>query len=77
VSKDEATDILKVVVDSTKTICQSFPPSTSLVLLQEEESQQCIVSFSERLDDLMGGGVPVTKITEFCGVPGIGKTQMW
>ena len=25
---------------------------------------------------MLGGGVPVGKITEFCGAPGIGKTQI-
>eukprot|EP01121_Diplochlamys_sp_Union-15-3_P004648 TRINITY_DN14839_c0_g1_i1.p1 TRINITY_DN14839_c0_g1~~TRINITY_DN14839_c0_g1_i1.p1 ORF type:complete len:147 (-),score=17.80 TRINITY_DN14839_c0_g1_i1:88-528(-) len=25
---------------------------------------------------MLGGGVPLGKLTEFCGVPGIGKTQM-
>ncbi|XP_076108680.1 DNA repair protein RAD51 homolog 3-like isoform X3 [Mytilus galloprovincialis] len=25
---------------------------------------------------MLGGGVPLCKITEFCGAPGIGKTQM-
>ena len=34
------------------------------------------MTFCEGLDDMLGGGVPVGKITEFCGAPGIGKTQM-
>ena len=25
---------------------------------------------------MLGGGVPVGKITEFCGAPGVGKTQI-
>ena len=50
---------------------------TALDLLQEEHGLQAIVTFSEALDELLGGGVPLTKITEFCGAPGIGKTQMW
>ena len=29
-----------------------------------------------QMDDLLGGGVPLGKITEFAGAPGIGKTQM-
>lgn len=27
-------------------------------------------------DDMLGGGVPLGKSTEFCGAPGIGKTQL-
>lgn len=36
-----------------------------------------IITFCEKMDDMLGGGVPLHKITEFCGVPGIGKTQIW
>ena len=50
---------------------------TALDMLQEEHSLTSIVTFSEALDGILGGGVPLTKITEFCGAPGIGKTQMW
>ena len=28
------------------------------------------------MDTLFGGGVPTGQLTEFCGVPGIGKTQL-
>ncbi|XP_068677791.1 DNA repair protein RAD51 homolog 3-like isoform X2 [Montipora foliosa] len=45
-------------------------------LLLQEQSCGSIVTFCEQLDDMLGGGVPVGKITEFCGAPGIGKTQI-
>lgn len=45
-------------------------------LLQQEQSSGSIVTFCEQLDDMLGGGVPVGKITEFCGAPGVGKTQI-
>ena len=50
---------------------------TALELLQTEQLQNHIVTFSARIDAMLGGGVPVGKITEFCGTPGIGKTQLW
>ncbi len=50
---------------------------TALDLLKDEQSQQCIITFSEQIDSLLGGGVPLCKITELCGAPGIGKTQIW
>ena len=50
---------------------------SALDMLQDEESQKSIITFSEQLDSLLGGGVPLTKITEFCGAPGVGKTQIW
>ncbi len=28
------------------------------------------------IDQLLGGGIMIGKVTEFCGVPGVGKTQL-
>lgn len=44
----------------------------------KEESQQLgIVTFCKDLDLILGGsGVPVGQITELCGPPGSGKTQL-
>ena len=44
-------------------------------LLQEEEQETHIVTFCAALDEIVGGGIPLGKITEFCGGPGMGKTQ--
>ncbi|XP_049608797.1 DNA repair protein RAD51 homolog 3 isoform X1 [Syngnathus scovelli] len=49
---------------------------TALDLLQKEEEQNRIVTFSSRLDAALGGGLPVGKTTEICGAPGVGKTQL-
>ena len=38
--------------------------------------QRGIVSFVRGLDKMFGGGVPIGEVTELCGVPGIGKTQL-
>jgi RecA/RadA recombinase len=35
-----------------------------------------IVTFCKDLDQLLGGGVALGEVTEFCGEPGAGKTQM-
>lgn len=52
--------------------------STALELLQKEEEElRTIVTFSSQLDAALGGGVPVGRMTEVCGVPGVGKTQLW
>mmetsp|Transcript_18554 Transcript_18554/g.60451 ORF Transcript_18554/g.60451 Transcript_18554/m.60451 type:complete len:337 (+) Transcript_18554:212-1222(+) len=45
-------------------------------LLDRERARRSIVSFCASVDDLLGGGVAPGEITEFCGVPGIGKTQL-
>ncbi|XP_065663491.1 DNA repair protein RAD51 homolog 3 isoform X2 [Hydra vulgaris] len=44
-------------------------------LLKEEELLTSIVTFSAAFDNMIGGGIPIGKITEICGAPGTGKTQ--
>lgn len=43
---------------------------------QKEKSMGKIITFSAGMDKMLGGGVPLGQVTEFCGVPGIGKTQI-
>ncbi|XP_056412851.1 DNA repair protein RAD51 homolog 3 isoform X3 [Hyla sarda] len=49
---------------------------TALALLEQEQAEASIVTFCSALDDILGGGVPLTKVTEICGPPGVGKTQL-
>lgn len=51
-------------------------PSSFLDRLRKERSQAGIVTFCAALDEMLGCGVPLGKTTEFCGAPGIGKTQL-
>ena len=50
---------------------------TALEMLRHEKASPAIVTFCEDLDEMLGGGVPLSKITEICGAPGVGKTQTW
>lgn len=47
------------------------------LMLKEEAELRSIVTFSSQLDEALGGGVQLGKITELCGAPGVGKTQLW
>uniref|UniRef100_A0A672YPA4 DNA repair protein RAD51 homolog 3 n=1 Tax=Sphaeramia orbicularis TaxID=375764 RepID=A0A672YPA4_9TELE len=67
----EALEVLQAVTSDGGGV--SF---TALELLQKEAELKSIVTFSSQLDAALGGGVPVGKTTEVCGVPGIGKTQL-
>jgi len=61
----------------------SFPPHpgsalcgrSALEVLRSEERATPIITFSARVDEMLGGGVAPGKITEICGAPGTGKTQ--
>lgn len=45
-------------------------------ILREEQARRVITTGATELDALLGGGVAPQEVTEFCGVPGIGKTQL-
>lgn len=50
---------------------------SALALSRRERSpSRRIITFSKELDALLGSGVAVGQVTEFCGVPGVGKTQL-
>ncbi|XP_055906185.1 DNA repair protein RAD51 homolog 3 [Eupeodes corollae] len=42
----------------------------------EEAKDRSIITLCKKLDSCLGGGVAPKVITEFCGAPGTGKTQM-
>ncbi|XP_054272699.1 DNA repair protein RAD51 homolog 3-like [Macrosteles quadrilineatus] len=64
------------IQDNLKSCLKSPKKITALTLLEEEEKCEKIVTFSLRLDNLLGGGVPLGSILEVCGAPGSGKTQL-
>ncbi|XP_029884186.1 DNA repair protein RAD51 homolog 3 isoform X7 [Aquila chrysaetos chrysaetos] len=83
ISKEEALEALQVVRqecpgDVARTAGGSgiTRKCTALELLEEEQAQGSIITFCSALDSILGGGVQLTKITEICGAPGVGKTQL-
>ena len=51
-------------------------PKSALDILQSNDKLPHIITFCGEIDEMLGGGVPCGEVTEFCGVPGIGKTQI-
>ncbi|KAL6779697.1 RAD51C [Auxenochlorella protothecoides x Auxenochlorella symbiontica] len=45
-------------------------------LYDRERRSQRIITFCAGLDSILGGGVGLQQITEVCGGPGLGKTQL-
>ncbi|KAG8122610.1 putative RAD51 C-like protein [Naja naja] len=83
ISKEDALEILKVIKQEQQSDgakpseeAETVKKCTALELLEKEQTQGFIVTFCSALDDILGGGVQLTKITEICGVPGVGKTQL-
>ena len=44
---------------------------TAKDILSKYVGTRCIITFSRNIDMMLGGGVPIGQITEFCGVPGV------
>lgn len=89
ISTSEALEILNVVNAHSSSgahpagdmgVTYPLPDSghglSALELLKAEQEQPFIVTFSSKVDKMLGGGIAAGKITEFCGAPGIGKTQL-
>ncbi|XP_004397703.1 PREDICTED: DNA repair protein RAD51 homolog 3 isoform X2 [Odobenus rosmarus divergens] len=83
ISKEEALETLQIIRRECLTskpryaaTAESGKKCTALELLEQEHTQSFIITFCSALDNILGGGIPLTKTTEICGVPGIGKTQL-
>lgn len=74
ISVEEAADILDLVGQTDKSVLVT---KTALQLLIEEQSNQPILTLSQSIDTLLGGGIPLSKVTEIAGIAGVGKTQIW
>ena len=48
----------------------------ALSMYEEERAEQRITTCAGELDRLLAGGVQLQKLSEFSGVPGVGKTQL-
>jgi RAD51-like protein 2 len=73
-SKNDVADLnetLNLYQTSTK-------PLTLYDLLKEQEQRKHLhlSTLSKSFDEILGGGIPLGKITEICGVAGVGKTQI-
>lgn len=49
---------------------------SALEMQRQAQKNPKIITFCGELDEMLGGGVVSGEVTEFCGAPGIGKTQM-
>ena len=61
------------ILPTAKPVPQSM---SSLELFWREQEQAGVPTGCAEMDDMLGEGVPFGKMTEICGVPGIGKSQL-
>ena len=73
VTPEVALGIIKAV-ESSFTNTPSAEASLQLTakdILSKHGSTRSLITFCKQIDVMLGGGVPVGQITEFCGVPGV------
>ena len=81
VTREEALDLLKLVREETEKATNSSHHNdkqhmTALDMLRQDDQNANIITFCQAIDDMLGGGIPISKVTEICGAPGVGKTQI-
>nr|KAI8753735.1 DNA repair protein RAD51-like protein 3-like [Biomphalaria glabrata] len=74
ITEADAQEVLSILFPKGKSSAPT--EKTALDLLLEEQETSGIVTFCESLDTMLGDGIPLGKITEICGAPGLGKTQL-
>lgn len=72
VGEHEALSIFTEVMEITQ---RQTSGKSALVLLQRKP-QMHIITFCRDLDQLLGGGIPLSDVTEIAGPPGIAKTNL-
>uniref|UniRef100_A0A2Z5TRT6 DNA repair protein RAD51 homolog 3 n=1 Tax=Reticulitermes speratus TaxID=60591 RepID=A0A2Z5TRT6_9NEOP len=64
-------------IDEQLASLTSVPPTKSALDIWHDEClSPHIVTFNKSVDDMLDGGIAVGEITELCGAPGSGKTQI-
>ncbi|EGD72364.1 hypothetical protein PTSG_00384 [Salpingoeca rosetta] len=73
IGEEEAAQILRQIKDDSSSGVES---STVFSGLRREEQLHSLSTLTRDFDELLGGGIEPRKLTEFCGAPGAGKTQL-
>ena len=59
----------------------SIRGTSSCAQILQRDAECCggshVVTFSQAVDDLLHGGMPIGQVTEIAATPGLGKTQFW
>jgi RAD51-like protein 2 len=73
----EAASMMREVEGAVSSCRPEKQSVTALSLISKlKATQRTIVTFSRSVDKLLGGGVARGEVTEICGLPGVGKTQL-
>ncbi|XP_075051171.1 DNA repair protein RAD51 homolog 3 isoform X2 [Mixophyes fleayi] len=76
ISEEAAVEALELLRREGERGISQILKHTALELLEQEQAQGSVITFCSVLDEVLGEGVQLRKITEICGPPGVGKTQL-
>ncbi|GAX84288.1 hypothetical protein CEUSTIGMA_g11710.t1 [Chlamydomonas eustigma] len=76
INTEEAVEILQVCSSMHQGSWRDVGAVSALDILHSQRGAQRVSTSCYELDRILGGGVMCGEVTEFCGVPGIGKTQL-
>lgn len=73
VTPDAALEIIRSIESSftNKPELEQTMQLTAKDLLSKHGTSRSLITFCKQIDQMLGGGVTVGQITEFCGVPGV------
>lgn len=76
----EAASLMREVesaIASVRPTAQHKQSATALSLISKvKAANRTIVTFSRSVDNMLGGGLAKSEVTEIAGLPGVGKTQL-
>ncbi|XP_063809971.1 DNA repair protein RAD51 homolog 3 isoform X4 [Pseudophryne corroboree] len=76
ISEEASVEALQILRREGQSGISPILKHTALELLEQEQAQGSLITFCSALDEILGEGVQLSKITEICGPPGVGKTQL-
>lgn len=77
ITLEEASEVRRVAADVASPVgANGTGAVTAQALFEKELSSRKIVTFCQELDIALGGGIATGQVTELCGQPAVGKTQL-
>lgn len=76
ISHDDALTVLQELRGQEFAVLAQSNVQSAKEIFDKERRKKTLVTFCQDLDQILGGGIRTAQVTEFCGAPGVGKTQI-
>lgn len=76
ISHKDALLVLQELAGNSIGVLEREDVTSAKEMFDKERRKKTLVTFRQPLDRILGGGIRTGQITEFCGAPGVGKTQI-